>query len=263
MIRFPRRRSSAAGLAAALLAATTAAPAAFGEDSATGDWRFRVTPYLWAPTLYGTTAVQPSQPEAESDGYNLLDALDFAVLVAGEARHGDFFLLGEANYIKLSDDGASIRNRVTASAEVSLDVFETALSAGHRIHTTDSFAVDLFGGLRYWHIDGEVEFGLAGPLGLNVAQRFDGSASWVDPIVGARVEAPLGGSWYAGLLGNIGGFGIGSDLQWELIGKAGYRFDDTWALSGGYRHLAVDFDDDGFLLDATLSGPFVALDVSF
>jgi hypothetical protein len=32
------------------------------------------------------------------------------------------------------------------------------------------------------------------------------------------------------------------------------------ATSLGYRHLDLDFDDNGLVLDATMSGPFVAFD---
>lgn len=156
-----------------------------------------------------------------------------------------------------------IRDRTTSTAEIEMDVFETSLAAGHRVYASDEVGIDLFGGLRYWQIDTTVSYTLSGPVAGSANRRFEGRKSWVDPIVGARIELPIGESWFAGLLGDIGGFGIGSRLQWEAVARAGYRFSDSWALSGGYRHVTADFEDDGFLFDATLTGPFIALDINF
>ncbi len=64
-------------------------------------------------------------------------------------------------------------------------------------------------------------------------------------------------------LGDVGGFGVGSDFTWQLFG--GYAF-DFWGsnLHGlvGYRALAVDYTQDGPSknnLDLILHGPVVGL----
>lgn len=73
-------------MAIAVIVASVVGPARANDEA----WQFRITPYLWGPALYGSTAVSSSQPAAEADGYNLLDALEFAVLATGEARRGGF-----------------------------------------------------------------------------------------------------------------------------------------------------------------------------
>jgi hypothetical protein len=67
-------------------------------------------------------------------------------------------------------------------------------------------------------------------------------------------------------LGDIGGFGVGSDLTWQLF--AGYSFDfAVWQsiLHGlvGYRALAVDYSQDSGTnqdnFDLIVHGPVVGL----
>jgi len=64
-------------------------------------------------------------------------------------------------------------------------------------------------------------------------------------------------------LAEVGGFGVGSDLQWEVVGRAGYQFNDRFGVALGYRHLAIDFDDDKLVMQAEISGPFLALDITW
>jgi hypothetical protein len=66
---------------------------ALSPAAAQEPWSFRITPYLWLPTLNTETAIA-SQPEAESS-VSVLDVLDFAALLASEARKGRYTILGE------------------------------------------------------------------------------------------------------------------------------------------------------------------------
>ena len=84
----------------------------------------------------------------------------------------------------------------------------------------------------------------------------DGSASerWVDPFVGLRYERPLGTKWFLDVRGDIGGFGVSSESQAQLVASVGYRFSERLEAFGGYRFLTVDFDD-ALVLDVSVEGP--------
>ena len=56
----------------------------------------------------------------------------------------------------------------------------------------------------------------------------------------------------------IGGFGAGSQLMWDLMGGAGYKFNDTFSLFAGYRAVSVDYSDNGFVYDVVEKGPILA-----
>ena len=63
--------------------------------------------------------------------------------------------------------------------------------------------------------------------------------------------------------GGIGGFGVGSDLGWDLFGGVGYEVNDHISIVGGYRGLGVDYDDGDFLFDIVEHGPIISGVVRF
>jgi hypothetical protein len=86
-----------------------------------------------------------------------------------------------------------------------------------------------------------------------------GSKIWMDPIVITRFSAVIKEKWLLQLRGDIGGFGIGSDLTWQLQAYAGYRFGKVFQLTAGYRYLSVDYDKgvdtERFVFDMDSFGP--------
>ena len=65
------------------------------------------------------------------------------------------------------------------------------------------------------------------------------------------------------LRGDIGGFGVGSQLTWDVTASVGYRMSDTATLLFGYRHLDVDYQDGRFKIDGQFSGPYLGLSFRF
>jgi hypothetical protein len=92
-----------------------------------------------------------------------------------------------------------------------------------------------------------------------------GDVTWVDPVVRARLAARLGDAWTLRGRTDIGGFGMTSNLTWQVAGYVDFRASDLIAIVGGYRVLSNDYESgsgDGlFRYDVTVSGP--ALGVSF
>ena len=126
--------------------------------------------------------------------------------------------------------------------------------AGYAVYDTDMARLDLIAGGRLWSVNNE--FDLKGGL-LGGASKDDG-ATWVDPLVGAKLRVNVTEDVYATGWGMIGGFGAGSQLMWDLMGGAGYKFNDTFSLFAGYRAVSVDYSDNGFVYDVVEKGPILA-----
>ncbi len=100
------------------------------------------------------------------------------------------------------------------------------------------------------------------------AVAFDrsGDLEWVDPFVGFRIRHEMGPSKELNLEGDIGGFGVGSDFSWQLVGTYGF---DTTCLGTplhaviGYRALSVDFSENAKFgkngLDFVQHGPIMGV----
>ena len=89
------------------------------------------------------------------------------------------------------------------------------------------------------------------------------SADFFDPILGFAVRQQLSEKWFVGARGNIGGFGVNSDLVWQLGGMVGYQVNDCFAVAGGYRYLSMDYDDNDVVFDADTSGFFLGAIIEF
>jgi hypothetical protein len=105
--------------------------------------------------------------------------------------------------------------------------------------------VDLSSGLQY-----------AGPI---AGGSVDASKSWVDPFVGAHLAAPLSKRWWLGVHGDVGGFGVGSELAWQAYADLGFRPSELVSLILGYRVIDMDYEEgsgiEHFHYDLQIDGP--------
>jgi len=66
---------------------------------------------------------------------------------------------------------------------------------------------------------------------------------------------------------DIGGFGLGSDLTWQIQAYAGYRFSKLFQITAGYRIMSIDYEkgsgQDRFLYDMNTFGPVLRLGFNF
>ncbi len=86
---------------------------------------------------------------------------------------------------------------------------------------------------------------------------------WLDPYVGLRARYNLGGAFYLTAKGDIGGFGIGSKLTWQLSGALGCQVSRSVSVEMGYRYLYTDYDANGFVYDVTQSGAQITAGIAF
>ena len=129
---------------------------------------------------------------------------------------------------------------------------------GYDVYSDDRSRITASGGARYWDV--ENEFRLSGGL-VNIDATV--GETWIDPLVGIGGVYDLGDGFLLQGYADIGGFGVGSDLTWSVLGLVGYRITDSTTALLGWRHLAVDYEDGGFLFDVGLSGPVLGVSFTF
>ena len=103
--------------------------------------------------------------------------------------------------------------------------------------------------------------------GSTSARQENMTQTWVDPILVVRMKLPDSGKWLVQLRGDIGGFGLGSKLAWQMQAYGGYRFSDLFQVTAGYRALSIDYEtgteQDRFLYNITTFGPVVQIGFNF
>jgi len=252
-MNFIARFASAAALAACFATGAQAQ----GDLDADGDaasadpsrWSVTITPYLWAAGLDGNTTASGVGAEIDT-GYSFLslDNLDLTLAANLEARKGRWTVLLDGLYVEFSD--AFDRPVVDADAELSGRIFETSAA----YPAANVTGLEIVFGMRYVALESVVQLS-PGPAG-------SADESWLDPLVGARFKHDFNERWSVSLRGDVGGFGVASELTTNLSATFGYRITDAMTVRFGYRALQMDFDDGGFVLDAIAQGYAVGLSIA-
>lgn len=219
---------------------------ASGHAHAGDQWQYTVKPYGWYVWFDGDTGTD-GNPPVESDS-SLIDLLDGFFLIQGTATRGKLSFLAEFNWVDMSDE-FSIG---PLAAGWDLEGFMVALGAGYAIYEQAGTRVEATGGIRYWDVD----------VGTNLgAISGSGSTNITDAIVGFRFATPINDTFSLHAQGTYG-FGD-SDNQFDIGAEVRWKWLDSTDVALGYRHLELDFDKDAVLVDASLYGPYVALNFRF
>ena len=236
---------------ASLLAAGLATSLSAQVTSPDGRWEFSVSPYLLVPSMKGTSGIGDLQVDVDASPGDIFSHLQFGAMLLMEANNGTWGVAVDGIYMNLTQDGAS--DRISAEAGMKQGALE--LTGFRRV---TGWAEVLVGG-RLNRLSAELQ-----TLGLQARSK-SADQNWFDPIVGARLQVPNSGKWMLTLRGDIGGFGVGSDLAWQVIPKVGYRFSKLFELNAAYRVISMDYNegDPAFLYDMRIFGPEIGLAFHF
>lgn len=244
-----------------LLAAGLCSPV----SSAQAERIIQVTPYIWATGLKGD--VSPFKPAptigVEKSFSDVIGDLNLGGFVNLWGRYDNFVLSGDFMYVNTTDSRttgplpplpAPVPPSTVLNGSVDTEQFTMALQGGYRVYNSKQFTLDALAGMRFWHIANDVTV-KAGPVSRTYGERFN----WVDPIIGARGFMPVTEKVSLQAHINIGGFGVGSDFTWSALATINYLATDAIALSAGYKVLDVDYNNNGYVYDARLSGPVLGM----
>lgn len=235
------------------------------------EWTFTVAPYAWFAGINGDVTVKGRVVDVDTSFSDLFDSLDFGFLGYLEAQRGRWGVFADLNYLDFSTDREATKSGAAINAELELTQWIVEFGGLYNFFKREIggagserwFFADAYLGGRYWDVDSDLDVELA-TLGGPVQAEFSQDASWVDPMVGARLQVDLPRRFLVHLRGDIGGFGIGeaSHFTWSAMGLLGYRLADWATLLAGYRALSVNREDD-FETDVTMRGPIAGVAFTF
>jgi len=212
---------------------------------AQADWKYQITPYLWAASLDGTTAVAGQDVDFTADFSDLVSNLDagFGANFTAQSETWGYFIDG--NFVRLKGDGLGVKGGI----DVVLD--QKIIEAGVSYRLSDQF--NIIGGGRYQKVDEDLTLPIIGDL--------NGGDSWIDGFIGATWQPIDTDKWMLRLSGDIGAGD--SDSVWQGRIGGGYRFNKTWSMVLAYRYLSTDFESDKFKWDVDQSGLGLGLGISW
>ncbi len=212
-------------LLAALCTAALLAPLPVGAAE-TNEWTFDLSLYGLTLGMSGDLGIGPVTADLDVGFEDVLNNLEFGIMGSTRVGYGPWALRIEGLYMGLQ----ASKNGVTA--ELDQWMVEPTISYGV------SRYFEPFIGFRYNNLSGE----LRGPEVLPTPRIPTGTQDWWDPIVGADLGLPLSKAFALKLRGDIGGFGVGSDLTWQVFPYLDWRFARWGSLQVGYRWLYMDYE---------------------
>ena len=230
------------------------------EPAASDGWTFSITPYFWAAGLSGETSPSgvPVVVSIDADFSDILKNLDFAAMAIVEARNGRYSIFGDLIYTKLSADRATPLGVLATTVDVTAETFAGLVGAGYSVLDGPTGHLDIVGGIRVWSVDTDLSFNGAFLGG----RSFSDGATWVDGLVGVRGNYSFTPQFYLTGWALVGAGG--ADIDWDVAGGLGYRINERFSATLGYRALGVDYsNDDGFLFDVVQQGPIMGLTIRF
>ncbi len=235
--------------------ALLSSPPCVRADEQAATWS--ITPYLWAATFDGTIGLPGDGGDpGDGPGYDFGDL--WSNLRLGGAmvnvawRSGRWSAFGDWTYAKVSSDLAAPLDVLWSGAKGEVRGHIVQAAGGYRVWTHRDARIDALAGLRFYDLDTTLV--LRGRLLPDL--ELSGSDRWLDALAGIRGEIALGDRWTASVLADVG-IG-GSRPSWQAVAVIGYRL--AWGeMVGGWRHLDVEHDEDRYLLDAALTGPFLGV----
>lgn len=104
---------------------------------------------------------------------------------------------------------------------------------------------------------------LAVRLNKSLSQTLSKDDYWFDPYVGLRARYNFNKTYYTAVRGEIGGFGVGADLMWEVETVVGINLTRSIFTEIGYRALGGNYQDNGLRFDAVMHGPQITTGITF
>ena len=224
------------------------------------DWDFAL--YLFALGMDGRTVARGNEADIDLSFSDILEDLEMAATghLEARSREGRWGFFGDVFWSSL---GATI-DEPNAEWDMNMTYLEGAATYA----MGDKFS--FLGGLRY--TDMELTLDVRPPITPPIQpgpgpQRFEGSQSWTDLMVGGRYRTMINERLGFSARGDLAGFGISdsSDLTWNLVLLGQFKATSRIGLILGWRWFDVDYEnrDDLFVFDVLQSGPVFALNYSF
>jgi hypothetical protein len=247
--------TSIAPVLAGVLACVVAGPAL----AADGDWQHTLVVYGMGAALDGDAYVGSLQVPVDLSASDVLDSLELGAMAAYRVANDMWSFTGDFTFMGLGGTGTS--PRLGLKGDVDIDQTTFMATVGRRLTPS----LEALFSLAYLDLSTDLKVTSTGGLDAKAST----SADWIDPLIGLQYNVPFADVWRLNLRGDIGGFGVGADLTYQLLGNVRWQANDRLGVAFGYRLIAFDYEEgneDGphyQRYDLVEQGPFVGLTIDF
>jgi len=199
-------------------------------------------PYAWLTTLNGDLTVNGSSRHINFTFEDFFKYSNLGLSGHIELKKRKWALIVDWFYVDL------VKN--PTYTELTLGEISLAIRLSENL--------EILGGGRYFK--SEVEY-RDDPDNFNKGEK-----KWADPIIGGRYTMDLAKFLMFTFRADVGGFGIGSKIEWNIASGVGYRLSNITFMAF-YRIWYAKYEsgsgEDLFVYDMTTSGPGITMVIHF
>lgn len=222
-----------------LLMAGPVEPIPVQQQPAEDGWSFNLTVYGWATAIDGTISAGGRSADVDIAFKDVAKHLDMAFMATAELRYKRWGFMGDLVYARLSDDIAPPAGIVFSSTHEVVKETIGTFALSYRVVDAKPAYLDLFAGARVYDFYSQIRLHPNfGQQGFNAS----GSTTWADPIFGARGRYYISPIVFLNGYGDVGGFGAGSELSWQVVGTIGIQAARWCDVQVGYRALGFEYE---------------------
>lgn len=232
-----------------------------------GGWHWTLTPYAWLTDVGADVHVGDRHVVDETIAVtDLLEDLDTIAQIRLEAQRGEHGITIDLFDVTMSDEERGVPLPTgSGSADIDWDMGMTILDvAGLYDPQGDRQSFGFLYGVRVIRERIELDATIAPAPGVEIAQPHEEKDTLVDAMIGVRFTKRFARRWSWQMQSDVSTGG--TDFTWSAAPSLAYAFGDSgrYALTAGYRHMVVDFQDDGDVdTRMSLSGALVGFRTSF
>ena len=259
------------------------------QSPGTSGWIFNVAPYVWLPTVHANLDYNlPSSlggrlpTDLSSSPGEYLSKLNFAAMIAAEARYDRFSVLTDFIYINGNAGSSNIRSidflglpsipvsrSLATSVSTRMSSTVWTLAGGYTVFQGDWGNFDVLAGFRLLNANATTNYSLAltitGPRGNGATfggvGGISGSRTIWNGIAGfrGRIRLPVEGLFIPYYF-DIGGGG--SSPTWQIASGLGYQTGSV-GVSLLYRYLSFEQGGGSVVKHLDMGGPMIMVNFTF
>ena len=221
----------------------TAAARAFMQPAMTPrglapGWQIDTTSYMWLQGIHGSVDALGRNIGFKASPSDLASRADLGFQGVVAAQHGRLTVSSDVLWTPITiTHSNSLLNpapAILAKAKYTPVIFTPEF--GYRLIDSRRVKIDALTGLRYWHLGADIT--LAPAAGGGTLSK---PVNRVDPVVGARTKVPISSRLTATVTGDTGGWGVGSQSEYQMVGALSYKIKPRWAIDAAWRYLYSDY----------------------
>lgn len=227
-------------------------------ESATAEPTVSIRPYVLAGDIRGdvtTNGVDSDFSQGFGNGFEKGNgAVGLDVDVHGESVGS----LSQLWFTTLGDTGTTANLPNVDAAEQALTTTFFTQALGISVYREGRNFVDLTLGGRLSSVENTLTVRTEGK-----EIEIQDDRIWIDPTVGLNSAVYASESVLFRMGGDIGGFGVGSELTWQSWASIGVKISKRAGINAGYRIIYHEYEDGDFRYDVSMKGPTLGLDFGF